>query len=116
MGGHQVGDYTDEVAPRMDVNSAAEQTKPEPAGELPSEWCPNGLMEEAIAQWHRALPKEAELMYLNGISRLKAWSPLQRWSLCAGSGLASRFYKALSNVLAGRYLQLAHFLRPSSPV
>ena len=60
-------------------------------------------MARTIAIWHQQMTPEAELMYLEGIRQVEQLSPLPRWALFAGCGIASKFWSAYSVVLRGLY-------------
>ena len=46
---------------------------------------------------------EMEMEFLHAIRDLESISPIPRWSLCAGSGVARLFFDVLSDVWASRY-------------
>lgn len=68
-----------------------------------SDWSPEDGMQRSIAQWIRQMPSDMEVMFLESMQRIAVASPITRWSLCAGCGIGSRFYTALSAVLKGMY-------------
>ena len=68
-----------------------------------SEWQPSTLMEDIVYMWHKQLPDQTEIAFISAITRLQTMSPISRWSLCAGSGIADRFFAVLSKVWISLY-------------
>eukprot|EP00959_Pyramimonas_sp_CCMP1952_P203875 4263659-Pyramimonas_sp.AAC.1 len=55
--------------------------------------------EAIIASWHQSMPPEIELEYVQALKNMQAMSPVQRWGVCAGSGISSKFFEKYSSFL-----------------
>ena len=66
-------------------------------------------MHERLTIWHDSLSPSVEVQYVHGLQQLAAQSPLNGWSLCAGTGLTHLFLNAYSHFLKDRYNVLIEF-------
>lgn len=59
---------------------------------------PESLLKKLLLRWHRNMSPETEVAFVFAIRRLAGISPIPRWALFTGSGVASAFFRTLSEV------------------
>jgi hypothetical protein len=59
---------------------------------------PESFLKRLLLGWHQNMSPETECEFVFAIRRLAGISPIPRWALFAGSGVASAFFRTLSEV------------------
>ena len=91
------------MEPFMDINTSEEGTREvENVTVTDSPMAPVAppvsFLKGLLLGWHQNMSPDTECEFVFAIGRLAGISPIPRWALFAGSGVASAFFRALSEV------------------